>query len=173
MVLKALVLSLLAATAHAAVPPQQVTWVQPNVEPVVAQAFVYTLTISEEGNSTPRVVPFLSVLCGGSGTTAECSTPLPVNAQSAIITGNVSRITATDTRTNLSSPASAPFTGNQGCIFRDNLYAVSRQTTVQTNKPNLQRTLDEFQRAKFKHLSTTPKGGQFLVTEECVGYLVK
>lgn len=159
---------------HAAIPPQSITWVQPNIDPSIAQTFQYTLEIREEGNPTPRLVPLLSVLCGGPPTAAECSTPLPVAGQSAIITGNVSRLTALDTRTNQVSPASAPFTGNQGCIFRDTLYPVGQRATAQSNKQNLPTVLTEFQRAKFRHLSTVPlpKGNQFLVTEECAGMLI-
>jgi hypothetical protein len=157
----------------AAIPPQQITWVQPNIDPSTAQtAFVYTLEIREEGNPTPRIVPLLGVLCGGPVTAAECSVALPVNGQSAIITGNVSRLTVKDTRTNQVSPASAPFVGNQGCIFRDNLYPVGRRTSATTNKQGLNTLLAEFRRAKFKYISTTSlKGNQYTVLEECAGVI--
>jgi hypothetical protein len=155
------------------IPPQQITWVQANIDPAFAQTFVYTLTVNEEGNPTPRPVPILSVLCGGPTQAAECSTPLPVTGQSAIISGNVSRLTAMDPRTNQSSPASAPFTGNQGCIFRDALYAIARRAQLQVRKQELSSALAEFKKSKFKHISTQDlKGNAFLITEECVGYLV-
>jgi hypothetical protein len=170
-----LVLVLLSTSVHAQteIPPQQITWVQQGIDPSIAQTFIYTLTITEEGIPTPRVVPILSVLCGGTSPNSECSTSLPAQGQSAIITGNISRLMAQDTRTNQNSPASAPFTGNQGCIFRTLLYAVGRRAQEQTNKQNIQVLLDEFKKAKFKHISTQDlKGNQFTVTEECAGYLV-
>lgn len=172
--MKALLLVLLlSATLHAAVPPQQVTWVQPGVTPNQAQSFFYSLTITEEGNPTPRVVSLLGVLCGGATDAAECSARLPDSAQSAIISGNRSQIKALDGRTNQSSVASAPFTGNQGCIFRDTLYAIGQRAQAQARKQELADVLAEFQRAKMDHVSTTNlKGNAFLVIEECVGYLV-
>jgi hypothetical protein len=163
----------LTVTTYAAVPQQQITWVQPNIDPTQAQFLIYTLTITEEGNPTPRVVGLLNVLCGGSTTRAECSTVLPLEAQSAIITGNTSQLTAKDPQTNVSSLASPPFTGNQGCIFRDNLYKVGQRASESTNKQGLTRLLAEFQKAKFKHMTTSDlKGNQYAVLEECAGYLV-
>lgn len=168
-----LVLTLLAVNVRAAVPPQQVTWLQPGVTPNQAQSFFYSLTITEEGNPTPRVVSLLAVLCGGATTTAECSAPLPASAQSAIISGNRSQIKALDGRTNQSSAASAPFTGDQGCIFRDTLYSIGQRAQAQARKQELADVLAEFQRAKMEHVSTTNlKGNAFLIIEECVGYLV-
>ncbi len=168
-----LVMVVLSATLRAAVPPQQVTWVQPGVTPNQAQSFFYSLTITEEGNPTPRVVSLLGVLCGGATDAAECSARLPDAAQSAIITGNSSQIKALDGRTNQSSPASAPFAGNQGCIFRDTLYAIGQRAQAQARKQELNALLAEFQRAKMDHVSTTNlKGNAFLVIEECVGFLV-
>lgn len=168
-----LALTLLVVNVRAAVPSQQVTWVQPNVTPNEAQSFFYSLTITEEGNPTPRTVSLLAVLCGGPTNAAECSAPLPASAQSAIITGNSSQIKALDGRTNQSSAASAPFKGDQGCIFRDNLTPVGERAQAQTNKQGMNNLLAEFQRAKFDHVSTTNlKGNQFLVIEQCVGYLV-
>jgi hypothetical protein len=143
------------------------------VDPSTAQIFVYTLTITEEGNPTPRVVPILSVLCGGQPGAAECSTALPTQGQSAIVTGNVSRLKAKNNNTGLESAASAPFTGNQGCIFRDNLYAVGKQAQANARKQDLNTVLAEFKRNKFKHISTQDlKGNNFLITEECAGKIV-
>jgi hypothetical protein len=168
-----LVVCALTLAAQGAIPPQHITWTQ-DVDPQTAQTFVYTLRIAEEGNPTPRVVGLLGILCSGQGTTSECSSTLPLAAQPAIITGNLYTLTATDPRTNQSSPASwPPSQGDQGCIFRDRLYAVGVPTQAQTNKQGLAATLAEFKRAKFKHVRTTDlKGNAYLVVEECVGYIV-
>jgi hypothetical protein len=156
----------------AAVPTQQVTWTQPDITPSRAQVLIYRLTITEEGNPTPRVVGLTNVLCGGSDNAAECSTVLPAAAQSAIISGNRSTLMATNPETGASSGASAAFTGNQGCIFRDTLYAVGARANAQASKQQLNTLLSEFHAAKFDHISTTNlKGNAWLVVEECVGYL--
>lgn len=155
------------------VPPQQVTWTQ-NIDPPTAQIeYRYKLTITEEGNATPRVVSLLNVLCGGTALPSMCSAALPLEAQSAIITGNSSTLTATDTRTNQSGPPSTVFKGDQGCIFRDQLYKVSENASAETRKQEMNALLAEFKKAKFKHVSTKQlAGNRFLVTEQCVGYLV-
>lgn len=155
-----------------AVPVQQVTWVQPNVTPTQAQSFFYALTIFEEGKPNPNIISLGNILCGGPANAAECSTRLPTAANSAIITGNKSQIQATDGRNNQKSPLSAPFIGDQGCIFQDNLYKVGIQTSEESNKGQLNRLLEEFKAAKFKHISTNQKGNRYVVTEECVGYIV-
>jgi hypothetical protein len=153
-----------------AVPTQQVTWVQPNVAPARAQVLIYRLTITEEGNPTPRVVGLTNVLCGGAANAAECSTVLPVNGQSAIVTGNSSTLRATDPETGAAGPSSAEFVGNQGCIFRDNLYKIGDRAQAQTRRQDMSNLLNEFQAAKFDHVSTTNlKGNQYLVIEECTG----
>ena len=162
-----------ALVSMAPVPSQQITWTQTDVNPSTAQILIYTLSINEEGNPTPRVVGLLNVLCGGTAPNSECSTVLPAQANSAIVTGNVSQLSARDPNSGLTSPFSMPFTGNQGCIFRDNLHPVGGQAQAQTNKQNMNTVLNEFKRAKFKHVSTTSlKGNQYLVVEECVGYIV-
>lgn len=151
-----------------AVPPQEVTWTQ-DVTPSRAQSFIYRLYIMEEsGNGS--VVQLASTLCGTVNGTTECSTALPAAANAAIVSNNRSQLTAVDPTTGVESPLSVPFVGDQGCIFRDNLYAIGKQATGQSNKQNLQRLLDEFRAAKFRHIRTENlKGNQFLVTEECVG----
>mgnify|MGYP001352852656 CR=1 FL=1 len=167
----------LAALSLAAtpIPPQQVTWTQVMIDPPTAQTFGYTLRILEEGNPTPREVSLINVLCGGTAPNSECAAALPIPAaQSAIITGNTSTLRALDPRTNLTSPLSGAFTGNQGCIFRQILYGIGERTAVESRKQEMNALLAEFQRAKFKHISTVQLGGnRFRVTEECVGYLVK
>lgn len=156
-----------------AIPIQQVTWIQPRVSPTQAQSYFYSLRILEEGNPNPLLISLGNILCGGPVNAAECSTRLPAAAQSAIVTGNASQIRAVDGRNNEASPLSAPFIGNQGCIFRDSLYSLGARTTATTNKQNLNNVLNEFRKAKFKHISTNQtRGNQYVVTEECVGYIV-
>lgn len=168
-----LVLTLLVVNVRAAVPAQQVTWMQPGVAPSRAQVLIYRLTITEEGNPTPREVGLVNVLCGGAATTAECSAALPTAAQSAIISGNSSTLRARDPETGQAGPSSAVFVGDQGCIFRDNLYAIKARAQVQVRKQELNAALAEFKQAKFMHVSTTDlKGNAFLIVEECVGHLV-
>lgn len=159
--------------APLAVPVQQVTWVQPNVTPTQAQSYFYALTIFEEGKPNPNIISLGNILCGGPANAAECSTRLPTAANSAIITGNKSQIQATDGRNNQKSPLSAPFVGDQGCIFRDGLYKVGIQTSVPTRKQELNEVLAEFKAAKFKHISTNQtRGNMYVVTEECAGFIV-
>lgn len=168
----ALLLSLL---TMGAVPPQQITWTQTNVDPTTAQTlYTYTLTITEEGNPTPKIIGLINVLCGGTAPSSTCSAALPIpTGQSAIITGNSSTLTATDTNTKLTSPVSLPYKGDQGCIFRNNLFKVGTNTSAETRKQDMNALLAEFQKAKFKHISTKQlAGNRFLVTEQCVGFLV-
>lgn len=168
---------LFSATLHAQnpPPPQQITWTQNGATASEAQVnYIYRLTINEEGNPTPKHVPLLNVLCGGSDTAPQCSTALPIAGQSAIVTGNRSRLVAQDTRTNLTSDSSDVFVGDQGCIFRDDLYKVGVRTTAEARKQDLQALLTEFNRAKFKFIAQKQvAGNRFLVNEECVGYVVK
>lgn len=155
----------------AAVPAQQITWTQSGKTPSEAQALLYRLYISEESGAG-AVVQLLDTLCGTVDGQTQCSTRLPSAANAAIISNNRSQLAAVEPTTGVESPLSAAFIGDQGCIFRDALYALAQQAQAQSNKQNLERLLAEFQAAKFKHLRTENlKGNQFLVTEECVGHL--
>lgn len=159
--------------AQGAIPVQQITWTQISNEPTQAQALSYKLYVSEE-SGTKTMVPLSNVLCGYVNFTTECSTVLPNSARPAIITNNYSQLSATDMMTAVESPLSLPFKGDQGCIFRNGLYAVGIETTITANNKNdLQRVLQEFKTAKFKHISTTPIKNSFQVREECVGYIVQ
>lgn len=154
-----------------AIPPQQVTWTSTSATPTIAQGYTYKLYIYEESGKK-SIVTLVNTLCGVQNGQTICSTGLPSTGNVAIISGNQSQLTATDTTTQLESTPSLLFTGNQGCILRNNLYPVGQRTSLTANKPGLNALLSEFQAAKFKHISTTPKGGQFVVLEECVGYIV-
>lgn len=157
------------------VPPQQITWIQPNVTATKAQSFTYVLTLREEGKA-PRDIPVVNVLCGGLTKNAECSAVLPASAQPAVISGNSSLLTATDPEFPKDPATSPPFTGNQGCIYGVEalLYKIGERAQQQTNKQNLNATYAQFQAAKFKRISTVqlPKGNQLMVTGECVGTIV-
>ena len=91
----------------------------------------------------------------------------------AIISGNQSSLTVTDPTTNIESAQSLVFIGNQGCIFRNNLYAISKQAVVESNKGQVNNLLNEFKAAKFKLISQVAKGARIIITEECVGYIVQ
>lgn len=160
------------AVIGGAIPPQQITWTQA-ILPSVAQGYLYKLYVTEE-SGIKKVVPLSSVLCGpASNGASACSTVLPVEANAAIITGNNSQLTATNPTTNQESPLSTTFVGNQGCIFRDNLFAVTKRTSATSNKQNLNALLNEFKAAKFKHISTNQtRGNQYVVTEECAGVII-
>ena len=168
----AIMLALVAAGATP-VPPKRITWIQPNTSATKAQSYTYTLSLIEEGKP-PRDIPLVGVLCGGLSINTECMVALPAEAQAAMITGNISRVIALDPAFPKAPSTSDPFTGNQGCLFRSLLYAINERGTAVTNKQNLNAVLAEFKAAKFQHISTTPlpKGNQFQVLEQCVGYIV-
>jgi hypothetical protein len=163
---------LLALINIGAVPPQTITWNITGVTASYAQTYRYKLYINEESGKQ-SVVQLVNTLCGTVSGQTQCSTALPAIGNPAIISGNNSLLSATDANTNLESPMSIPFTGNQGCILRDNLYKIGTRTSLQANRPGLNPLLAEFKAAKFKHISTVPRGGQYTVTEECVGYIVQ
>jgi hypothetical protein len=152
------------------VPPQQITWTQTE-QATIAQKYIYKLYISEE-SGIKTTITLTNTLCGPVTYGSQCSTALPANGNVAIITGNQSQITATNPTNKMESSLSIPFVGNQGCIFQTNLYAISAKATAESNKGQLNRLLDEFKQAKFKHISTTEKGSRYVVIEECVGYIV-
>lgn len=155
----------------AAIPPQAVTWTQP-IDPTTAQSYTYKLYITEE-SGVKRTIVLLNTLCGAIQNGSQCSTALPSSGNVATITGNTSYLTATNPLNGIEGPPSVSFTGNQGCIFRDNLFKVGVRTNAQANKNTLNNLLKEFQAAKFKHISTSQKGNQYVVTEECAGYIVR
>lgn len=164
-------LLLFTTVASATIPSQQITWNQP-ILPSVAQGYQYKLYITEE-SGIKRVVPLTSILCGPASNGSSCSAVLPIEANAAIISGNTSQLTATNLANKQEGPLSSTFVGNQGCIFRDNLFAVTKQTTATSNRQNLQILLNEFKAAKFKHISTNQtRGNQFVVTEECAGQII-
>jgi hypothetical protein len=158
-----------------AIPAQQVTWVQPGIPPSFAQQYAYRLYITEE-SGVERTVPLASTLCGGFDPAfAECSTALPAAASPAIITGNVSRLSATDPDSYVESDLSVAFVGDQGCIYRNRLYAVGARHAITLMKTELEKVLADFQAAKFKVVSIRPHPedeSRVILTEECVGYLV-
>lgn len=161
-----------------AIPAQQVSWVQAGVSPSQAQAMTYRLYVVEE-SGVQTTVALGSTLCGAASSVADsqCSTALPPAGVPAIVTGNTSRLTATEAATQVESPLSTPFTGDQGCVFAVpgsvNLFAVGQRTGVVTGANQEAALRRRFQAAKFRWLSTTVlDGGQVRVREECVGYLV-
>lgn len=155
----------------AAVPPQQITWTQ-TISTTIAQSYVYKLYITEE-SGFKTTITLTNILCGPTTTGSQCSTALPINGNIAIISGNQSQLTATNPTNKLESLASTPFIGNQGCIYNDNLYKISERAMNTTNKQNLNAVLNQFKAAKFKHISTNQtRGNQYVVTEECAGYIV-
>lgn len=155
---------------YATVPLQPITWFQ-GIAPTIASTYVYKLYISQE-SGVKSTVTLTNVMCVANGINSQCSTNLPAGGNFSIISGNSSQLTATDPKTMLESQPSVPFIGNQGCIFRDNLYAINAQAQAQANKNTLQALYNEFQAAKFMRVGTTNKGNQFVVTEKCVGYIV-
>lgn len=163
-----LILSLISLGA---VPSQQVTW--SSVAPATqAQGYAYKLYIFEESGKK-SIVTLVNTLCGVNNGTTQCSAALPTSANPAIVNGNQSQLTATDTGTNLESSPSLSFTGNQGCIFRDNLYVLNATTTVTSNRGQVNSVLTEFKNAKFQLVSNVQKGNAFVITERCVGYIVQ
>jgi hypothetical protein len=154
----------------AAIPPQVVTWTQP-IDPTTAQSYTYKLYITEE-SGVKRTIVLTNTLCGAIQNGSQCSTALPSSGNVATVTGNVSYLTATNPVNGIEGPPSTSFTGNQGCIFRDNLYKVGQQTTGQANKNTINALYSEFQAAKFKFISVRQKGNQYVVTEECAGYII-
>lgn len=164
-------LYMLQVVTPAAIPVQQVTWTQ-NANATTAQAYIYKLYITQE-NGIKSTITLTNTLCGATPSGSQCSTALPAAGNVAIVTGNKSQLTATNPTNKMESTASAPYTGDQGCIFRTNLFKVGLETSAQSNKGQLGRLLDEFKQAKFKHVSTVQKGNQYVVTEQCVGFIVQ
>jgi len=162
---------ILALLSIGAVPPQQVTWTH-TTTPEVAQKYSYKLYIYEESGKK-SIVTLVNTLCGVNNGITQCSTGLPATGNIAIITGNQSQITATDTTTQLESGPSLSFTGNQGCILRDNLYKIAQQTQLNARKDTLATVRAEAKAAKFKEIRIQQKGNNFVLTEECVGYIVQ
>lgn len=165
-----LILYLLMQTSLA-ISPQRIAWTQSGISPTVARTYIYKLYITEESGVKTSLL-LSNITCVGIAIGAGCSTALPSNGNVAIITGNHSQLTATNPKNMIEGPASAAFIGNQGCIFRNNLYKIGARVTITAYKVLNTALLNEFKAAKFKLISSVPKGNSIVVTEECVGYIV-